>query len=123
MAWSHLIDGIELADESNYGSRNGRKICKITPHHTSGILTGRQCAKIFQNPNRKASANYCIGYEGDIILNVDEEYRAYSVGAYAARYWNDNYTTIKFSGAVPKSEIIADIYENVLKVIKKYPYH
>ena len=44
----------------------------------SGILTGRQCAKIFQNPNRNASANYCIGYDGDIILCVDEYYRAWT---------------------------------------------
>lgn len=76
--WSKLIDDIELADENNYGSRNGERVCKITPHHMSGILTGRECAKIFQSPSRKASANYCIGYDGDIVLNVDEEYRAYT---------------------------------------------
>ena len=79
MGWSSLIDGIELADDSNYSQdRGGQRICKITPHHMSGKLTGRQCARIFQNPNRNASANYCIGYDGDIILCVDENCRAWT---------------------------------------------
>ena len=42
------------------------KICKFTPHHMAGILTGEQCGKIFQNPNRQASSNYGIGNDGRI---------------------------------------------------------
>ena len=42
-------------------------------------MTGKQCAvNIFQKPNRYASANYCIGNDGDIVCNVYEEDRAYT---------------------------------------------
>lgn len=51
-----------------------------------GKLTGKQCAvNIFGKRGRKASANYCIGYEGDIVCNVLEENRAYT----SSSKWND----------------------------------
>jgi hypothetical protein len=43
-----------------------------------GVLTGKQCARIFQNASRNASANYCIGVDGDIVCNVEEENRAWT---------------------------------------------
>ena len=79
MTKSKLTDSVILADSSNYThGRDGKKICKITPHMMAGKLTGKQCARIFQNKNRDASANYCIGYNGDICLSVPEEYRAWT---------------------------------------------
>lgn len=77
---SSLANNTILAHESNYTKgRNGYKICKITPHIMAGVLTGEQCARnIFGNPNRNASANYCIGNEGDIVCNVEEENRAWT---------------------------------------------
>ncbi len=77
---SKLASGVYIAAEGNYEhGRAGQKICKITPHHMAGILTGKQCAvNIFQKPGRKASANYCIGNDGDIVCNVYEEDRAYT---------------------------------------------
>lgn len=79
MTKSSLTDEVVLADSSNYThGRKGYRVCKITPHHMAGILTGTQCAKLFQNANRNASANYCIGVDGDIVLNVPEEYRAWT---------------------------------------------
>lgn len=77
---SNLCDGVYIADSSNYTKgRNGYSICKFTPHMMAGILTGKQCAvNIFQNPNRNASANYCIGNDGDIVCNVEEENRAWT---------------------------------------------
>lgn len=79
MGFSNLISEVVRADSSNYThNRGGYKICKFTPHHMSGKLTGAQCARIFKNPSRNASANYCIGYDGEIVGCVDEEYRAWT---------------------------------------------
>ena len=77
---SKLSSGTYIAAEGNYQhGRSGQKICKFTPHHMAGILSGKQCAvNIFQKPGREASANYCIGNDGDIICNVYEEDRAYT---------------------------------------------
>ena len=77
---SSLAQGAYIAHSNNYQKgRNGYKICKFTPHIMAGILTGKQCAvNIFQKPNRIASANYCIGNDGDLVCNVYEEDRAYT---------------------------------------------
>jgi peptidoglycan hydrolase-like protein with peptidoglycan-binding domain len=79
MIKSDLATEIYEASENNYTKgRNGYSICKITPHHMAGVLTGTECARIFQNSGRGASANYCIGYDGDIVCSVDEENRAWT---------------------------------------------
>lgn len=79
MGFSSLIRSQFPASTSNYTQgRKGHKVCKITPHHMAGVLTGEQCAKLFQNPNRKASANYCIGNDGGIVGCVDEDNRAWT---------------------------------------------
>lgn len=77
---SSLAQGAYIAHSNNYQKgRNGQKICKFTPHIMAGILTGKQCAvNIFQKSTRYASANYCIGNDGDIVCNVYEEDRAYT---------------------------------------------
>lgn len=79
MGFSNLIRSQVLASSSNYtNGRKSYKICKITPHHMAGVLSGEQCARIFQNPNRQASANYCIGNDGGIVGCVDENNRAWT---------------------------------------------
>lgn len=79
MGFSSLIKSQVLASSSNYNKgRNGYKICKITPHHAAGVISAEQLAKIFQNPSRQASANYCIGNDGTIIGGVDESNRAWT---------------------------------------------
>lgn len=77
---SDLCNGVFIADSSNYTKgRNGYNICKFTPHMMAGILSGEQCAvNIFQKPGRNASANYCIGNDGDLVCNVEEENRAWT---------------------------------------------
>ncbi len=83
---SKLTNKTVLAHSSNYTKgRRGYKVCKITPHHMSGVLTGKRCAELFQNPKRNASANYCIGVNGDIVCNVEEENRAWT----SSSRWND----------------------------------
>jgi hypothetical protein len=53
-------------------------ITKITPHHMAGVMTGKACAQMHANSSAQASANYYIGYDGDIASGVPEEYRAWT---------------------------------------------
>ena len=83
---SKYTDEVVLAYSGNYQKgREGNKISKITIHHMAGVMSGKQCAKIFQKKGRYASANYCIGVNGDIVCNVYEEDRAYT----SSSKWND----------------------------------
>lgn len=79
MVKSDLATIVVPADSSNYNiGRKGNKICKITPHHMSGVLSAQRCGEIFQNPNRNASSNYGIGNDGEIACYVGEENRAWT---------------------------------------------
>lgn len=79
MSRSSLATAYIPASVNNYTQgRKGYKICKITPHHMAGKLTAKQCGGIFANPSRGASANYGIGYNGEIACYVDEENRAWT---------------------------------------------
>lgn len=79
MSRSSLASIYVPASTNNYTQgRRGYKVCKITPHHMAGKLTARQCGNIFANPNRQASSNYGIGYDGEIACYVDEENRAWT---------------------------------------------
>lgn len=86
MGYSKLCRNIVPASSSNYTQgRKGYKVCKFTPHHMAGVLTGEQCARIFQRNGRQASANYCIGNDGGIVGCVDENNRAWT----SSSSWND----------------------------------
>lgn len=61
-------------------------ITKITIHHMAGKMTGKECADYFCRTSRQVSANYCIGYNGDIAANVDEQYRPWT----SSSAWNDH---------------------------------
>jgi N-acetylmuramoyl-L-alanine amidase len=66
------------AHKNNYTvGRQGSSIKEITIHHMAGRLTARVCASIFQNPNRRASSHYGIGYDGEIAQYVDEDNTSY----------------------------------------------
>ena len=79
MSRSSLATRYVPASTNNYTQgRRGYKICKITPHHMAGRLSAQRCGELFQNPNRQASSNYGIGYDGEIACYVDEENRAWT---------------------------------------------
>ena len=79
MGYSELAKSFMPAHSNNYSKgRSGYKVCKFTPHHMAGVLTAERCGELFQDPNRKASANYGIGDDGTIICYVDENDRAYT---------------------------------------------
>lgn len=82
MAMSNLTN--KWIPVSNYSSRNGNSICKITPHHMAGNLSIEACGNVLEN--RGVSANYGIGSDGRIACYVDETDRSWA----SASYWNDS---------------------------------
>ena len=74
---SKLAEGFIQSNWFTEG-RNGMRICKITPHIMASKWTGKRCAEFFAEGSRKASANYCIGIDGDIFCSVKEEDRSWA---------------------------------------------
>lgn len=110
---SSLTNATYIAHSGNYQrGRGGNKISKITIHQMAGKLTGKQCAvNIFGKKGRKASANYCIGYNGDIVCNVLEENRSFC----SSSKWNDERAiTIEVSNDRNGSSKITDASYNSL---------
>lgn len=64
----------------NYTKTRTSKIKSIVVHHMAGVMSAETCCNIFLNPARKASANYCIGKDGEIFCSVEEEHRAWTTG-------------------------------------------
>lgn len=86
MSYSSLTNKYIPASADNYmRGRGGYKVCKITPHHMACQWSAERCAQSFQVSGRMASANYCIGSDGTIVCNVDEENRAWT----SSNYYND----------------------------------
>ena len=86
MSYSRLTNKYIVASPNNYmRGRGGYKVCKITPHHMACQWSAERCAQSFQVEGRMASANYCIGSDGTIVSNVDEENRAWT----SSNYYND----------------------------------
>lgn len=97
-----------------YGRRTG-KICKITIHHSASVHTAKQIAEFFATSKKAASANYCIGVNGDIALSVPEEYRAWT----SCNRDNDNVAvTIEVSNSKASDNypISDDAYEALIKL-------
>lgn len=73
MANSPLAGARYPAHTNNYwGNRQGIKIDRIIIHHMAATWTAKRCCESFQDPNRGASSNYCIGVDGEIAVSVDE---------------------------------------------------
>lgn len=74
--------------------RQGRKICKITPHYMAGNMGAKACAEYHKNSGAQASANYYIGSDGTICAGVPEEYRAWTSAS-----WENDSQAITFECA------------------------
>ena len=70
----------------NYNPRNQATITKITIHHMATKWTAKRCVDSFANVSRQASSNYCIGYDGEIGMAVEEKNRSWCSGS----PWNDH---------------------------------
>ena len=79
MTNSSLVSGALLSP--NCSKPRNHVIDRITPHYMAGYATAYDCCKLFSNPSRKASANYCIGRDGEIWLCVEEKNRAWTSGS------------------------------------------
>lgn len=75
MSNSTLADIVMLSPNSNPRTA---KIDTITIHHMATVSSAEACAASFLPTSRKASANYCIGNDGDVVLSVDESRRAWT---------------------------------------------
>lgn len=84
MSNSKLISGTLLTD--NCSKPRNHKIDRITPHYMAWYTSAKTCCESFLPASRRASANYCIGKDGEIWLNVDEKNRAWTTG----NSYNDN---------------------------------
>lgn len=78
MPHSSLISGRLLTN--NCSSPRNHVIDTITPHYMCWYATAKECCESFFPTARRASANYCIGRNGEIWLNVDEGNRAWTSG-------------------------------------------
>lgn len=63
----------------NYSKRNS-KIDTITVHCYVGQVTAERGCRGFAKPEKEASCNYVVGYDGSIGLCVPEEYRSWCSG-------------------------------------------
>ncbi len=77
MSRSPYIDSVVLTPK--HSGKRTEKVQAFVIHHMTAKWTGKRCAEYFRDtPSRQASANYCIGYDGDVALNVEEENRAWT---------------------------------------------
>ena len=72
---------------TNYSKRTD-PIDRLTIHCVVGQLPALQVAKMF-TPQRKASANYIIGKDGEVVRNVPEDLRAWTSGTGNKKGSND----------------------------------
>ena len=61
----------------NHSGKRTHVIDRITPHCVVGQCTVEALGSIFADPQRQASSNYGIGYDGRIGLYVEEENRSW----------------------------------------------
>lgn len=121
MTVSKLCTYTHLTSKCN--SRSGSSITRITPHQMSAHWTGKQCADYFCSTSRQASANYCIGYDGDIAQNVDETMRAWT----SSSWDNDRRAiTIELSNSASDTARMTDATIKALEdlcvdLLQRYP--
>lgn len=81
--WSSLCKEFYPAHRNNYyGDRGSGYVNKIIIHHMAAVWTAQRCGESFQNPYRRASSNYGIGYDGTIAGYVPEELCSGATGGY-----------------------------------------
>ena len=122
MSNSNLVNIKVPANQNNYGvGRNGKNIEIITIHHMAGVLTAKECGRIFQDGSRKLSSHYGIGKDGKIGLYVDEENTAYTNGDFES---NSIAVTIEASnseasGNYPVSDEVLSVLIKLIADIAK----
>lgn len=75
MSNSSLVTYKKLSTKCNERTHT---IDKITIHHMAGKMTAKECCDYFCKTDKQVSANYVIGYDGSVGLNVEESKRAWT---------------------------------------------
>lgn len=90
-------------------------ITKIPIHHMAGKMTAKACAQMHYKSSG-SSANYYIGYDGEICQGVDESRRAWTTGD---RDVDSNGVTIEVSNDINETPwTISDkSYESLIKLV------
>lgn len=113
---------------TNYTDRGGQEIDRLTVHCVVGQLPALQVAKMF-TPQRKASANYIIGKDGEVVRNVPEQYRAWTSGTGNKKGSNDmRAITIEVASDTTKpyafnNKAYSGLVELVTDICKRYNKH
>ena len=61
----------------NHSGQRTHSIDRITPHCVVGQLSAESICGCFISPDRQASCNYGIGYDGRVSLCVEEKNRSW----------------------------------------------
>lgn len=69
-----------MISKYNFTKGEASRIRYIVIHYTGSFGTAEQNCRYFANGNRKASAHYFVGYEGDIWQSVEDENIAWHCG-------------------------------------------
>ena len=122
MTKSKLCTYTNIAWNKRY-DRSGRLITRITPHEMWAHWTGEHAADYFCDTDRNASANYCIGYDGDIAQNVDEEH-----GAWTSSSWDNDTRAItvemsnSYLGTHEMTDATIKAFEDLcVDLLQRYP--
>ena len=75
MSNSKLVNYTKLSP--NHSGKRTHSIDRITPHCVVGQCSVETLGNIFMNTAREASCNYGIGYDGRVLLCVDEGNRSW----------------------------------------------
>lgn len=108
----------------NKGSRNGQPINIIAIHCMAGHMTANQCVDYFAKSSTQASANYCIGKDGDIGISVPLEFRSWCTSsgqvdrsAITIECSSDSKHPYAFDA--PALKTLYDLVENIMKMYNK----
>lgn len=85
MSRSPFIDSYVMSPK--HSGKRTHKVQAFVIHHMAAVWTGKRCAEYLRDtPSREASANYYIGFDGDVAMSVEEENRAWT----SSSAWADN---------------------------------
>lgn len=108
----------------NKSSRNGQKVDRLTIHCMAGHMTAKACVDMFAKKETQASANYCIGKDGDIGISVPPEERSWCSSngdndrrAITIEVSSDNKYPYTFDSKA--FDTLLDLTENILKMYNK----
>lgn len=75
-----------MISQYNFTKGDASRIRYIVIHYTGGFGTAEQNCRYFAGGDKKASAHYFVGYDGEIWQSVEDENIAWHCGAKTYRH-------------------------------------